>query len=261
MNQMLFVIDVGNTNIVAGFYNGNSLVSSYRMATDKNKSSDEIGLFFSQLLGYEGIQKEEISDVIISSVVPTIMHALENAVKKYVGIEPIVVTGAMDLGINILYDDPKEVGADRVVNAVAVDNLYGGPAVIIDFGTATTFCVLDDKSNYLGGVIYPGLKISMDALVEKTSKLPRVEIVRPQHVIGKNTIHSMQSGIVFGYAGMVDAVVSRIKKETGMPDTKVIATGGLSALIAKESDTIHTIDKNLTIKGLKIIYDRIRGAK
>lgn len=258
---MLFVIDVGNTNIVAGFYDGEILKSSYRMATDKNKSSDEIGMFFSQLLHYQGIKKEEISDVIISSVVPPIMYSLENAVKKYVGIEPIVVNSALDLGINILYDDPKEVGADRIVNAVAADKLYGGPAIIIDFGTATTFCILDDKSNYLGGVIYPGLKISMDALVEKTSKLPRIEIIRPEAVIGKNTIHSMQSGIVFGYAGMVDAIVSRIKKETGTPKMQVIATGGLSTLISKESETIQTIDKNLTIKGLKIIYDRIKQVK
>jgi type III pantothenate kinase len=258
---MLFVIDVGNTNIVAGFYEGDKLKSSYRMATDKNKSSDEIGLFFSQLLNHEGIGKEEIRDVIISSVVPSIMHALENAIKKYVGISPIVVNGSLDLGLNICYDDPKEVGADRIVNAVAVDKIYGGPAVIIDFGTATTFCVIDGCSNYLGGVIYPGLKISMDALVEKTSKLPRIEIIRPENVVGKNTVCSMQSGLVFGYAGMVDAIVSRIKKETGTPEMLVIATGGLSTLIAKESETIQTIDKNLTIKGLKIIYDRIKLSK
>ena len=258
---MLFVIDVGNTNIVAGFYEGDNLKSSYRMATDKNKSSDEIGLFFSQLLNHEGISKEEIRDVIISSVVPSIMHALENAIKKYVGISPIVVNGSLDLGLNICYDDPKEVGADRIVNAVAVDKIYGGPAVIIDFGTATTFCVIDGWSNYLGGVIYPGLKISMDALVEKTSKLPRIEIIRPENVVGKNTVCSMQSGLVFGYAGMVDAIVSRIKKEIGTPEMLVIATGGLSTLIAKESETIQTIDKNLTIKGLKIIYDRIKLAK
>ena len=258
---MLFVIDVGNTNIVAGFYEGDKLKSSYRMATDKNKSSDEIGLFFSQLLNHEGISKEEIRDVIISSVVPSIMHALENAIKKYVGISPILVNGSLDLGLNICYDDPKEVGADRIVNAVAVDKIYGGPAVIIDFGTATTFCVIDGCSNYLGGVIYPGLKISMDALVEKTSKLPRIEIIRPENVVGKNTVCSMQSGLVFGYAGMVDAIVSRIKKEIGTPEMLVIATGGLSTLIAKESETIQTIDKNLTIKGLKIIYDRIKLAK
>lgn len=258
---MLFVIDVGNTNIVAGFYEGDKLKSSYRMATDKNKSSDEIGLFFSQLLNHEGIGKEEIRDVIISSVVPSIMHALENAIKKYVGISPIVVNGSLDLGLNICYDDPKEVGADRIVNAVAVDKIYGGPAVIIDFGTATTFCVIDGCSNYLGGVIYPGLKISMDALVEKTSKLPRIEIIRPENVVGKNTVCSMQSGLVFGYAGMVDAIVSRIKKEIGTPEMLVIATGGLSTLIAKESETIQTIDKNLTIKGLKIIYDRIKLSK
>ena len=258
---MLFVIDVGNTNIVAGFYEGDKLKSSYRMATDKNKSSDEIGLFFSQLLNHEGISKEEIRDVIISSVVPSIMHALENAIKKYVGISPIVVNGSLDLGLNICYDDPKEVGADRIVNAVAVDKIYGGPAVIIDFGSATTFCVIDGCSNYLGGVIYPGLKISMDALVEKTSKLPRIEIIRPENVVGKNTVCSMQSGLVFGYAGMVDAVVSRIKKEIGTPEMLVIATGGLSTLIAKESETIQTIDKNLTIKGLKIIYDRIKLSK
>lgn len=255
---MLFVIDVGNTNIVIGFFREEVLKSSYRMATDKSKSSDEIGLFFSQILAHEGIKRDEIRDVVISSVVPSIMHSLENAVRKYIGLVPTVINGSLNIGLNILYDDPKEVGADRIVNAVAVDKLYGGPAVIIDFGTATTFCVIDEKSNYLGGVIYPGLKISVDALVEKTSKLPRIEIIRPEKVIGKNTVSSMQSGIVFGYAGMVDAIVSRIKEETGTPDMTVVATGGLSTLISKDSKTIQIIDKNLTLKGLKIIYDIIK---
>ncbi len=253
---MLFVIDVGNTNIVLGFYKGDKLIASYRMATDKNKSSDEIGLFFSHILQNAGICPEEICDVMISSVVPPIMHSLVNASKKYLGKLPTVIhPGSAQLGINILTDNPGELGADRLVNAFAAYRLYGGPVIIIDFGTATTFCTMSGKGDYLGGVIYPGLKISMDALVEKTSKLPRVEIVRPVTVIGKNTEHSMQSGIVYGYAGMVDAIVRRIKEELGEPNVRVIATGGLSKLIAGISKEITDINRDLTLEGLRLIYE------
>ncbi|MBR6728976.1 MAG: type III pantothenate kinase [Clostridia bacterium] len=254
---MLFVIDVGNTNIVLGFYKGTELIASYRMATDKNKSSDEIGLFFSHILANAGIKPEDVKDVIISSVVPPIMHALVNASRKYLDKYPIIIQPAgMPLGLNILTDNPGELGADRLVNAYAAHKIYKSAAIIIDFGTATTFCAVTSGGNYLGGVIYPGLKISMDALVEKTSKLPRVEILRPMTVIGKNTVHSMQSGIVYGYAGMVDAIVRRMKSELAESDIRVVATGGLSKLIADVSEEITDINANLTLEGLRLIYEQ-----
>lgn len=256
---MLFVIDVGNTNIAMGFYDGDTLVSSYRMATEKNRSSDEIGLFFLQIFQNAGIEINRIDGVAISSVVPQIMHALENAVRKYVKVTPFVVTSQLPLGMKILLDNPAELGADRLVNAIAAYRTYGGPTIIIDFGTATTFCVVNAEGNYLGGAIYPGLKVSMDALVEKTSKLPKVEIVKPEHVIGNNTVKSMQSGIVYGYAGMVDYIVSKMKDELGAPKANVIATGGLSTLIAGEARSITHTSRNLTLIGLKMIYDDLNS--
>lgn len=253
---MLFAIDVGNTNIVLGIYENNELRFSYRMTTDRTRSSDEIGFFFLQLLQNSEVSVEQIDDVIISSVVPPIMHSLENAVRKYIKKEPIVVNASTPLPMKILMDNPREVGADRLVNAVAAYELYGGPAIVIDFGTATTFCTISEAGDYLGGVIYPGLKISVDALVERTAKLPRIEIVRPERVIGKNTINSMQSGLVYGYAGMVDAIVKKIAAEIHAEKINVIATGGLSTLISKETERITHIDRNLTLTGLKIIYEK-----
>jgi len=257
---MLFVIDVGNTNIVLGFYKGDALVASYRMATDKNKSSDEIGLFFSHILHNAGIRPEEISDVMISSVVPPIMHALINASRKYLNKLPTVIQPlGQQLGLNILTDNPGELGADRLVNAFAAHKIYGCATIIIDFGTATTFCAVTAGGDYLGGVIYPGLKISMDALVENTAKLPRVEILRPRTVIGKNTVHSMQSGIVYGYAGMVDAIARRMREELAEDKVRVVATGGLAKLIAGVSEEITDINSNLTLEGLRLIYEQQQG--
>ena len=253
---MLFTIDVGNTNIVLGIYDKDELKFSYRMATDRTKSSDEIGFFFLQILQNAGINPSQIEDAVISSVVPPVMHSLENAVRKYFKKEPIVISSSTPLGMEILIDNPKELGADRIVNAIAAYELYGGPAIVIDFGTATTFCVINEDGNYLGGAIYPGLKISIDALVERTAKLPRIEITKPENVIGKNTVNSMQSGIVYGYVGMVDFIVKKMAKELGADDLKVIATGGLSTLISEESETITHIDRDLTLKGLKIIYEK-----
>lgn len=253
---MLFVIDVGNTNVVLGFFKGDKLSASYRMATDKNRSSDEIGMFFSHIFSESRIDKNEIEAVIISSVVPPIMHSLTNAIKRYIGLEPIVVSCDTPLGIDILTDNPKELGADRLVNAYAAANIYGTPSVVIDFGTATTFCAVDENKNYLGGVIYPGLKVSLDALVEKTAKLPKVEILKPDKIIGKNTVNAMQAGLVYGYAGMVDSVTKKIKETIGN-NANVVATGGLSKLISEESSEIKVIDRNLTLQGLRLIYEKL----
>lgn len=254
---MLFVIDVGNTNTVMGLYDRDKLVQSFRMSTDKNRSSDEIGLFFMQILMTLKLDISEIEDVVIASVVPPLMHSLENAVKKYLNITPNIVTSSTPIGMKILIDNPKELGTDRLVNAFAARYLYGGPVIIIDLGTATTFCAVNENGDYLGGAIYPGIKISIDALVEKTAKLPRVEITEPKNAIGKNTISSMQSGIYYGYAGMIDYVVEKFKNELGAPDAKVVATGGLSKLIAMESKSIDIINRDLTLIGLKLIHDKL----
>ncbi|MBQ2890072.1 MAG: type III pantothenate kinase [Clostridia bacterium] len=252
---MILAIDVGNTNIVVALFDGAELKNSWRISTDKNKTSDEIGITLCQLTEHSGIDISQIEDVIISSVVPPIMHSLCNAIRKYFKHEPMVVGPGVKTGLNIKYDNPKEVGADRIVNAVAAIHKYGKPLVLVDFGTATTFCAIDEKGDYLGGVIAPGVNVSMNALFERAAKLPRVEIKKPQTAIGRNTISSMQSGAVYGQAGQVDRIVSKIKEELGTKDCKVIATGGLSVLIAPESETIDVVDKTLTLDGLRIIYE------
>ena len=252
---MILAIDVGNTNIVVALYDGETLKNSWRVSTDKNKTSDEIGITLCQLMEHSGVKCDGIEDVIISSVVPPIMHSLCNAIRKYIKCEPLVVGPGVKTGLNIKYDNPKEVGADRIVNAVAAIHKYGKPLVLVDFGTATTFCAIDKNGDYLGGVIAPGVSVSMNALFERAAKLPRVEIKKPQSAIGRNTVASMQSGAVYGQAGQVDRIVGEIKKELGEDDCKVIATGGLSVLIAPESETIDIVDKTLTLDGLRIIYE------
>lgn len=252
---MLLVFDVGNTNIVLGVYKGKELVSNWRIATDKQKTSDEYGVLINELFKYEDKNFSEVSAVIISSVVPDVMHSLENFSRKYCKKEPLVVGPGIKTGINIKYENPQQVGADRIVNAVGAMEKYGTPLVVIDFGTATTFCAVSDKGEYLGGSIVPGVKISMDALFQKASKLPKVEIIKPKGVIGKNTVWAMQSGIFFGYAGLVDNIVNMMKSELG-DDTKVVATGGLASLICAETKTVDHVDKFLTLDGLRIIYGR-----
>ncbi|ADQ40099.1 putative transcriptional acitvator, Baf family [Caldicellulosiruptor acetigenus I77R1B] len=254
MKDKLLVVDIGNTNIVFGVYKGKDLMASYRMKTDKEKAADEFGILMTQMLSYSGINPAEIMDVIISSVVPPIMYSFERAIQKYFGINPMVVGPGIKTGLNIKTENPKEVGSDRIVNAVAVNELYGGPAVIIDFGTATTFCALSRKSEYLGGAIAPGIKISAEALFSHASRLHRIELQKPPSVIGKNTVHAMQSGILYGYVGLVDYMVNRIKEEMDEANAKVIATGGLARLIAEESKTIQIVNPTLTLEGLRIIY-------
>ncbi len=253
---MILVMDVGNTNIVLGVYQGNKLLYNWRMGTDKEKTSDEFGMFIVSLLQHEGVDVEKVDAILIASVVPPIMYSLEHAIRKYFNKEPITVGPGIKTGINIKYENPREVGADRIVNAVAACELYGGPLIIVDFGTATTFCAISSKCEYLGGAICPGIKISADALFQKAAKLPRIELVKPDNVIGKNTVVSMQSGIVYGYVGKVDYIVNRMKKEMKEDNIRVIATGGMARLIASESDTIDDINSMLTLEGLRIIYER-----
>lgn len=253
---MMLAIDVGNTHIVVALYGDEKLENSWRMSTDRNKSSDELGMVIVQFLTHNKTDLDEINSVIISSVVPPIMHSLCSAVKKYLKCDPIIVGPGIKTGLNIRYDNPKEVGADRIVNAVAAIEKYGYPLIIVDFGTANTYCAIDKDGNYLGGVITAGVQISLDALFERAAKLPKVEIVAPECTIGKNTVNAMQAGAVYGQAGQVDRIVENMKKEINAPKCNVVATGGLSSLIAPYSEQINIVDKNLTLDGLKLIYDR-----
>jgi type III pantothenate kinase len=255
---MILVIDVGNTNIVLGIYESKKLLNFWRVKTDAEKTSDEYGMIISQLFELQGFKFQDIEAVVICSVVPPIMYTLEHMSRKYLLKEPIIVGPGIKTGMNIKYDNPKEVGADRIVNAVAAYEMYGGPLVIVDFGTATTFCAVSKNGEYIGGAISPGIRISMDALFERTAKLPRVELVKPETVICKNTINSIQAGVIYGYVGQVDYIVRRMKKELGDINAKVIATGGLSKLIASESETIDIVNGLITLEGLRIIYERNR---
>lgn len=255
---MILVFDVGNTNIVLGVYRGKELIENWRIATDKDKSSDEYAMVIHQFVHYNGLNIHDVDDVIISSVVPNIMYSLENASRKLFKREPLIVGSGIKTGMNIKYDDPKQVGADRIVNAIAAYEKYGGPLIIVDFGTATTFCAVSEDGEYLGGAISPGIKISSEALFEKAAKLPRVELINPKKVICKNTVSSMQAGIVYGYIGLVENIVRNMKKELKSSSCKVIATGGLSTLIAGGTDSIDVVDKFLSLDGLNIIYERNR---
>lgn len=252
---MLLVIDVGNSNIVLGIYDEEQLVKDWRISTDKSKTADEYGILVHDLFRLAGIQFSDIRDIIISSVVPTLTGVLEKLASQYFCFRPYIVGPGIKTGMSIHYDNPKEVGADRIVNAVAGFEKYRGPLIIVDFGTATTFDYVNRKGEYSGGAIAPGLMISMEALFQRASKLPRVEIVRPPAIIARNTVNSMQAGIYYGYVGLVDGIVTRMKAE-GKDSPKVIATGGLAGLIAPESLTIDEVDEYLTLEGLRILYQR-----
>ena len=252
---MLLVMDVGNTNISIGVYKGDSLCHHWRISTDREKTEDEYGMIFSQLLGFVHLSFRDVNGMILSSVVPPIMDSLERMCKKYFQVTPLIVGPGVKTGLNIKYDNPKEVGSDRIVNAVAAIQEYGAPIIIVDFGTATTYCYVNEDNQYLGGVIAPGIEISTEALYSKASKLPRIEIARPANIIGKNTIAAMQSGIFYGFIGQVEGIVTRIKKQSKY-NPKVIATGGRSSMIANETPIIDIVDPYLTLKGLQIIYKK-----
>lgn len=257
---MLFVIDIGNTNIVLGVYRGDELVKSWRVGTKKGRTDDEYGILIKELLVSGGIDAEEIDAIIMSSVVPPLESTIVEMAEKYFNIKPLIVGPGLKSGIPILYENPREVGADRIVNAVAALNRYGSPLIVVDFGTATTFDLITEKGEYGGGVIAPGIGISVDALFQRASKLPRVDIVRPPKVVGRNTINSIQSGIFYGYVGLVEGIVTRIRDEVGVK-ARVVATGGFASLIAKESGLIDEVAENLTLEGLKIIYEANKGGK
>ena len=254
---MIFVIDVGNTNTVIGVYEGDTLRYHWRIETNRNKTDDEYGMIIKSLLEHEGLSFDQFDGIIISSVVPPIMFALEGMCKKYFGVKPLVVGPGIKTGLDIKYENPREVGADRIVNAVAGIHEFGSPLIIVDFGTATTYCYINEDKQYMGGAIAPGINISTEALYSRASKLPRIEITRPDGIIGKNTVSAMQSGILYGYVGQVEGIVSRIKAQSKV-EPLVIATGGLATLIANESTAIDIVEPFLTLKGLQLIYKRNR---
>lgn len=255
---MLLVFDVGNTNIVLGLYDGDKMIYHWRAATNELKTADEYAASLGMMFQLDGVTFDMVTDIIISSVVPPVNPTLEYLCRRYFHVEPMMVGPGMKTGLNILYDNPRELGADRIVNAVAGITLYGGPLIIIDLGTATTFCAIDEKKRYLGGVVTPGIGISMEALFQRASKLPRIELTPASSVICKNTVSAMQSGIYYGAIGQVDGIVRRMKKEMGYKEIKVIATGGLADLIASQSETIDVIDPLLTLKGLYILFKKNR---
>jgi type III pantothenate kinase len=252
---MIFVFDVGNTNIVLGLYENDELKHHWRIHTSREKTEDEYGMLILDLFRHVNIHKEQIEGIIISSVVPPIMFALERMCFKYFNLRPLVVGPGIKTGLNIKYENPREVGADRIVNAVAAIHEYDSPLIIVDFGTATTYCYINENKQYMGGAIAPGINISTEALYTKAAKLPRIEIAKPEGVIGKNTVNAMQAGILYGYVGQVEGIVKRMKEQTSI-EPKVIATGGLANLIAAESSVIDHVDPFLTLKGLLLIYDK-----
>ena len=250
---MLLAIDIGNTNVVLGIFDNERLVENWRVGTKTQITPDEYAMIFKDLFNFAEIAFTQIDGVIISTVVPPLLSVMTEMSQKYFRIDPMVVTHETKTGITIRYDNRKEIGADRLVNAAAAYKLYGGPVIIVDFGTATTFCAVTKKGEYVGGAIAPGIKVSSEALYQRASNLPRVELTKPASVIGSDTISAMQAGIVYGYAGLVDGIVERMKKEMSS-DAKVIGTGGLAEFVSSETKSIKEVRPHLTLEGLQLIF-------
>lgn len=253
---MVLVVDVGNTNITCGVYEKDALKTTFRITTKIPRTSDEYGVLLKDMLKNNEISTDKIEGVIIASVVPNVMHALVGAINRYVGKNPLIVGPGIKTGIMITSDNPKEIGPDRIVDAVAAYVKYGGPVLVLDFGTATTYDLVTEDGKFPVGITAPGIRISAKALWEDTAKLPEIEIKKPKSILATETISSMQAGLVYGQIGQTEYIIKKVKEETGYENLKVVATGGLGRIIANETDTIDVYDSSLTLDGLKIIYDK-----
>ena len=253
---MVLVIDVGNTNITCGVYEKDILTTIFRITTKIPRTSDEYGVLIRDMLKNNDISTDKIEGVIIASVVPNVMHALVGAINRYIGKKPLIVGPGIKTGIMITSDNPKEIGPDRIVDAVAAYEKYGGPVLVLDFGTATTYDLVTEDGKFPVGITAPGIRISAKALWEDTAKLPEIEIKKPKSILATETISSMQAGLVYGQIGQTEYIIKKVKEETGYTNLKVVATGGLGRIIANETDTIDVYDSSLTLDGLKIIYDK-----
>lgn len=253
---MIFTMDIGNSNIKTGLFEGSRLIQYWRVSTNKSYSSDEYGAFLENMFRHAGLRMRDVEGIMVSSVVPTINFTIDHLCRDYFGVEPMFVTPGIKTGINILYENPRDLGADRICNAVGAYTLYGGPSIFIDFGTATSFGVVDARGSFLGGCICPGIKLASEALVSGTSKLPHFELVMPDSVIGRTTVSNLQAGVLYGYVGQVNYIIERMRQELNDKQITVVATGGLSRLIATQSKLIQHIDGQLTLSGLRIIYEK-----
>ena len=252
---MILTMDIGNTNVKTALFDGDSMVSYWRVSTNRTMTSDEYGMLLLNLFHHKGLEPTLVTGIVISSVVPTINYTIEHMCLTYFGVTPMFVMPGVKPGIHIKYDNPRELGSDRIANAVAAYEEYGAPCIFIDFGTATTFGVLNKKGEFVGGAICPGLKVTADAIVDRTAKLPRFELIKPPSVIGKNTVTNLQSGILYGHIGLVKYLIGRMKEEL-QQDCRVIATGGMAVLIREDAPEIDVLDGLLTLKGLRLIYQK-----
>ena len=255
---MLLVIDVGNTNITLGAFRGDELLGTYRMTTKQPRTSDEYGITLKELVEHQRVSSMDINAVIIASVVPDVMHSLGSAIIKYFGVKPIVVSAGIKTGIRIVTENPRQVGSDRIVDAVAAYTLHGGPVIVVDFGTATTYDLVGQDGTFEAAVTAPGIRTSAQAMWGQAAMLPAIEIRKPESILAKETISSMQAGLVYGQIGQTEYIVNMVKKETGIADMKVVATGGLGRIISDETDSIDIYDSSLTLDGLRYIYGKNR---
>ena len=253
---MILTLDIGNSNIKTALFEGEEMAHYWRISTSLSKTSDEYGILLMNMFAHEGVKPEAVEGIVISSVVPTINFTIEHMCQNYFHMQPMMVAPGIKTGINIKYENPRELGSDRIANAVAAYAQYGGPCIFIDFGTATTFGVVDENGSFLGGSIFPGIKVASEALVSGTAKLPRFAIEKPESVIGRTTLTNLQSGMYYGYVGLVKHIVQKMKQELGRQDAIVVATGGMALLISEESKVIDKLDGLLTLKGLRMIYER-----
>ena len=253
---MILTLDIGNSNIKTALFEGGEMAHYWRISTSLSKTSDEYGILLMNMFAHEGVKPEKVEGIVISSVVPTINFTIEHMCQNYFHMQPMMVAPGIKTGINIKYENPRELGSDRIANAVAAYAQYGGPCIFIDFGTATTFGVVDENGSFLGGSIFPGIKVASEARVAGTPKLPRFAIEKPESVIGRTTLTNLQSGMYYGYVGLVKHIVQKMKQELGRQDAIVVATGGMALLISEESKVIDKLDGLLTLKGLRMIYER-----